>query len=127
MMQAHLIRSDLPAFRLIPLAAVLSLVLVGLLAVAQPGLCPCWMFTNSMQVHPHPYGHAELPHDHSYLFDMSPSSPSQPPPILIAPQEVIDRLLALGGLWSASSPPVLGMVGWSIPPSTPPPRLQPLH
>ena len=127
MMQAHLIRSDLPAFRLIPLAAVLSLVLVGLLAVAQPGLCPCWMFTNSMQVHPHPYGHAELPHDHSYLFDMSPSSPSQPPPILIAPQEVIDRLLALGGLWSASSPLVLGMVGWSIPPSTPPPRLQPLH
>jgi len=127
MMQAHLIRSDLPAFRLIPLAAVLSLVLVGLLAVAQPGLCPCWMFTNSMQVHPHPYGHAELPHDHSYLFDMSPSSPSQPPPILIAPQEVIDCLLALGGLWSASSPLVLGMVGWSIPPSTPPPRLQPLH
>ena len=36
MMQAHLLRSDLSAFRLIPLAAVLLLVLVGLLAVAPP-------------------------------------------------------------------------------------------
>ena len=124
MRQAHLLRSALPVFRLIPLAAVLSLMLVGLLAVAPPGLCPCWMFTNPMEVHPHPYGHAELPHDHSYLFDLSPSSPSQPPPIPSAPQEMIDRLLALGGLWSISKPSPLGTASWSAPPSTPPPRLR---
>jgi len=122
-MQAHLLRSELPASRLIPLAAVLSLTLVGLLALAPPGRCPCWMFADAMGVHPHPYGHAEVPHDHSYLFDMSPSSPSQPPPIPIAPQEVIDRLLALGGLWSIYNPSPLGTVGSSAPPSTPPPRL----
>jgi hypothetical protein len=104
-------------------ALLLPILLAGFLALAPPGLCPCWLNRDVARVHPHPYGHAEIPHDHGYLFDLYSSEPAQSPPILLAPQDVIDYLVALGGLWSHAALPVLGSVGWSGPPSEPPPRL----
>lgn len=122
MMRAQTIRGDDQVLPLVSLAAAVSFLLIGLLPLARPGLCPCWMFADPQAFHPHPYGHAEVPHDHGYLFDMSPSVPAQPPPPLLSPQEIVERLRAQGDLWSRSGVAVVGGVEWSTPPATPPPR-----
>ena len=111
-------RPDTPV-RLLAVTVILQAVLAGFLALAQPGLCPCWMLNG---VHPHPFAHAELPHSHGYLFWWYASDTAQSPPSLPTPDEVHARLRSLGDLWSVVSAALLGAPLWSAPPSPPPPR-----
>jgi len=98
---------------------LLQVVLAGFLTLAQPGICSCWMLHH---VHPHPFAHSELPHDHGYLFWYYSSSPAQTAPALPGGDEVHARLRNLSNQWSEVSERLPGSPRWSSPPSIPPPR-----
>jgi hypothetical protein len=98
---------------------MLQVVLAGFLTLAQPGICSCWMLHH---VHPHPFAHPELPHDHGYLFWYFSSSPAQTAPALPGGDEVHARLRVLSNQWSEVSEPLPGSPRWSAQPSIPPPR-----
>jgi hypothetical protein len=101
------------------LSIALQAVLAGVLTFAQPGICPCWMLNG---VHPHPFAHPELPHDHGYLFWYYSSGTAQTAPELSSGDDVHARLRSLSNQWSEANEPLLGAALWAAPPSIPPPR-----
>ncbi|MBI4771257.1 MAG: hypothetical protein HY784_12825 [Chloroflexi bacterium] len=44
---------------------ILIVLLVGFVALAQLGLCPCWLMLDISAHHPHPDGHPERRHSHA--------------------------------------------------------------
>jgi hypothetical protein len=93
------------------------------MALAQPGLGPCWMLAEVRRFHPHPFSHPEQPHGHDYLMDLSFSSSSQPAPAILSPGDFLEGLGSLRDLWAGAIPPIAGSPLWSPLPSPPPPRL----
>jgi hypothetical protein len=96
--------------------------LIGGVAFSQPGLCPCWLLADARHIHPHPFAHPERPHTHDYLIDLFGSLPSQVPPPLAVPDEVLAELQASGDLWLLAAGAAPGNPLWGDPPSSPPPR-----
>jgi len=102
---------------------ILLAFLAGLIAVAPPGLCPCWLIADVRTYHPHPDGQPDRPHTHDYLFELFHAQPVAAlpgPPITIG-----DLMLALigAGVWRHLSHRAWPAQGWATPPPTPPPRL----
>lgn len=98
------------------------IVLVGLVALAQPGLCPCWLIADVREYHPHPDGRPQQPHDHDYLFDMFHAQTAVALVVWLAPASALLVLWALGSLWRLIAGHSLPGQSWSTSPLTPPPR-----
>lgn len=103
------------------LAAALVL-LASLMAVAPPGLCPCWLIRDVRDYHPHFDGHPERPHSHDYLFEMFPTGTTALAEPNLLPASSLIVLLALALLWHSRRDAAL--YGRIIVPAplTPPPR-----
>jgi hypothetical protein len=106
-------------YRFLAFTIALQAVLAGFLALAQPGLCPCWMLDH---VHPHPFANADRPHSHDYLFWSYSSDTAESPPSLPTHDEVHARLLSSADLWSEVVDLIPGAALWSAVPAPPPPR-----
>jgi hypothetical protein len=101
----------------------LLIFLAAYIALAQPGLCPCWLMHDVRTYHPHPFAHPERPHPHDYLLEIFSAetaavSPPAPMPVL-----TLILLLALGSLWWRTDSSRVPLARWAAPPATPPPRL----
>lgn len=96
-------------------------VCVALVALAPPGLCPCWLIADVRHIHPHPSGEPDRPHPHDYLFEMfqtQPAHTSEPP---LHPTALIEHLKDRS-VWQAVGDYARVISGWSAAPPTPPPR-----
>lgn len=103
-------------------ALALLVLLIGLTALAQPGLCPCWLMQDVRAHHPHPDGHPERSHAHDYLDDLfSAGTPALVNLSLITARSLLG-LLALGSLWRAAANERLTASGWIMRLEPPPPR-----
>ena len=102
---------------------ILLVFLASLIAVAPPGLCPCWLIADVRTYHPHPNGRPERPHPHNYLFELfhSQTAAASPEP-LIAIRDLVLALIGTG-VWRRLSRQARPAHGWVMPPPTPPPRL----
>ncbi len=103
-------------------ALALLIFLAGFMALAQPGLCPCWLVRDVRLYHPHPGGHPERPHSHGYLlelFNAESAAVASPLPI---PARTLILFLALSTVWWCIGGYAPALTGWASPPSTPPPR-----
>jgi len=103
----------------------LLIFLVSFTALAQPGLCPCWLFADVGKYHPHPDGHPGRPHSHAYLFELYNSQTVASTPSLPTPARALILALALGALWLYVAHTTVAILGWAAHPPIPPPRLAP--
>ncbi len=100
-----------------------ALFLAGFMALAQPGLCPCWLMADVAANHPHPDGHPERPHSHDYLFEMFASGLAAPPPRAVIPARLFVAHLASQGLLRLTAIEGLApAIGWQAALEPPPPR-----
>ena len=100
-----------------------ALFLAGFMALAQPGLCPCWLMEDVAANHPHPDGHPERPHTHDYLFEMFASGLAAPPPRALIPACLFVAHLASQGLFRlAATERTAQAIGWQPATEPPPPR-----
>ncbi len=103
------------------LAAIL-VCLAGLMALAQPGICPCWLLADVEHLHPHPAGHPERPHSHGYLSDLFMSGmPAVAEPTLV-PAATLILALALAARWRTVSELSPAYWVWAASPRRLPPR-----
>lgn len=93
-----------------------------LTTLAPPGLCPCSLFRNVVDVHPHPFGDPSHPHDHAYLSHYTPGNLSVAVVAVVRPAAILLALLASLGLWRGSSRECHRPLTWACPPPYPPPR-----
>jgi hypothetical protein len=92
------------------------------MSLAQPGICPCWLLKDVRDIHPHPAGHAEMPHSHLYLFQMFDSAPAIAPQLPVVSPAVFLQHLSARGLWRGSIYAAPGEASDFPPPPTPPPE-----
>src|SRR5574337_1976323 len=78
--------------------------LAGVTALAQPGLCPCWLVPDVRTDHPHPFAHSERPHPHDYLLELFNAETAAVAPQLPIPARTLILVLAISGLlWRMGS------------------------
>jgi hypothetical protein len=99
---------------------ILCAFLISLTALAQPGLCPCWLMLDVR--HPHPDGQAEQEHGHGYLNDLFSAGTPAIVTLSLAAAHTLIAMLALGGLWRSAADETLPMAGWILTLEPPPPR-----
>ena len=104
------------------LTLALLIILAAFVALAQPGLCPCWLFADVGKYHPHPDGHPERPHSHAYLFELYNSQTVASTPSLPTPARTLILFLVLSTVWWCVGNYAPSLTSWASPPSTPPPR-----
>lgn len=91
-------------------------------ALAQPGLCACWLIADVKQVHFHPPGvDPHKSHSHEYLFELYHVQPASVAPQLESARELIQRLAA-HSLWRPSLSNSISAPSWLLIPESPPPR-----
>ncbi len=103
---------------------ILIVLLVGFVALAQPGLCPCWLMLDISAHHPHPDGHPERPHSHGYLADLFQTDTVAAIPLLVVPAQTLIAQHALGALWWRVPNREWQLTGWMSAMEPPPPRAQ---
>lgn len=103
-------------------ALALLIFLAGFTALAQPGLCPCWLVRDVRIYHPHPDSHPERPHPHGYLLELFNAESAAVAPPLPIPARTLILFLALSTVWWCVGSYAPSLTGWAFPPSTPPPR-----
>jgi hypothetical protein len=89
---------------------------------APAGLPSCWLEKKACEIHPHPGGHAELPHSHEYLFeDMQADGVAIPEQAI--PTGLLLRFLQQVSIsWRLYQPEYSSMV-WSALFEPPPPKI----
>ncbi len=97
--------------------------LIALTALAQPGLCPCWLIQDVTRYHPHPFARPERPHPHGYLLEIFNAETIVVAPSLPVPARTLILLLALSSLWWRTGNAIVHFARRAAPPPTPPPRL----
>jgi hypothetical protein len=107
------------------LVIVLSICLVGLTALAQPGLCPCWLMMDINSYHPHLDRHPDRPHSHDYLGDLFNAGVPALVPFAHLTAHSLIALLALGVLWRLAMDAVIAASEWISALEPPPPRQAP--
>lgn len=105
------------------LAFALLIVMAGYMSLAQPGLCSCWLIAEVKDIHPHPDGQPDRPHDHRYLFEIFQAQNIAIANIYVVAVAVLIASLAGASLWHQMLDQAPGGNGWSSPPDIPPPRL----
>lgn len=91
-------------------------------ALAQPGLCACWLIVDVKHVHFHPPGvDPDKPHSHDYLFEQYHVLPASVAPQLETVSELIQKLAAKS-LWRPTAGENFFAYGWRFVPEPPPPR-----
>jgi hypothetical protein len=73
--------------------------------------------------HPHPDGHPERPHTHSYLFDLFQSQSVVLLPLVLDAISALMALVAASGLKRRVAVSVSFIAGWAPAVALPPPRL----
>jgi hypothetical protein len=96
--------------------------LAGLTALAQPGLCQCWLIGDVRGHHPHFDGRPERPHGHNFLFEMFPSGTAVVAEPGLLPAASLILLLGLAVLWQTRRDAAILSLRWAPLPLTPPPR-----
>jgi hypothetical protein len=96
--------------------------LAGFTALAQPGLCPCWLIGDVRDYHPHFNGRPQRPHHHNYLFEMFPAGAAVLAEPTLLPAASLILLLGLAALWQSRRDAVIFSRPWAPLPFTPPPR-----
>ena len=96
--------------------------LAGLTALAQPGLCPCWLASDVREFHPHFDGHPERPHSHGYLFEMFPAGVAVLAEPRLAPAASLILALVLAAMLQARTEAEIFSRPWAPLLLTPPPR-----
>lgn len=104
-------------------AIILLILLVGLTAFAQPGLCPCWLMVDIQTRHPHPGGQPDQPHGHDYLDDLFSAGLAAVATLSLVPAHALIALLATGNLWRPIADHSSFAHGWMPALEPPPPRL----
>ncbi len=104
-------------------ALALLIFLAGFTALAQPGLCPCWLVREVRIYHPHPDSHPERPHPHGYLLELFNAEMGATVPPFPTPARTVIVSLAHGSLWRRIGGHAVSVVDWAAPPPMPPPRL----
>ena len=93
--------------------------------VAPPGLPACWLEAVPCEFHVH-FGqeHADPPHSHAYLYDLSQGQASQPYPFPAFDTMMLLLLLALSSAvaWLLKRSDDIHIIGWAISPDPPPPK-----
>jgi hypothetical protein len=103
---------------------VLLVLLVMVLALAQPGLCPCWLAAEATGWHPHPAGLAQHPHDHDYLNDLFQAEAAAAGPVAALPASLWLLAAAGAGLLLSRRAATLQLpLAWQPVLDPPPPRL----
>ncbi len=92
------------------------------LSLAQPGICPCWLIKDVHDIHPHPAGHADVPHSHDYLFEMFASAPAVAPSLPAQSPSFFLQHVSARGVWRGFSEANPGKPSEPPPPPTPPPE-----
>ena len=109
------------------LTLALLILLAGSIALAQPGLCPCWLIPDVGKYHPHPDGYPERPHPHGYLLELFNAESAAVVPPFPIPARTLILFLALSTVWWCMGGNAPSLTGWASPPSTPPPRRAASH
>lgn len=73
--------------------------LVSLTALAQPGLCPCWLMIDAQKYHPHPGNDPEREHKHAYLADLFNADSVAVEPLTAVPISMLIALAMALALW----------------------------
>ena len=73
-------------------------------------------------VHPHPFGHPEIPHSHEYLFDMSNGLVAVVTPFELDAAATLIALMAMTNLWVLLSDQTFFIQGKEPVPELPPPK-----
>ncbi|MEK7787602.1 MAG: hypothetical protein AAB658_19530 [Chloroflexota bacterium] len=102
---------------------ILFILLVGLTAFAQPGLCPCWLMADIQAHHPHPGGYLDRDHGHDYLNDLFSAGLAAVATLSLLPARTLIALLATGNLWRPIADHSSLAHGWVPALEPPPPRL----
>ena len=95
---------------------------------APPGLPACWLEKEPCEFHTHfSQEHAETPHSHFYLYDLTLGMASQPYPFVFLASSILLLLLALSGakLRQQRRTSRLAPAGWELAPEPPPPKIVP--
>lgn len=111
--------------RLVSLSIVFSfqIWLAFYTALAQPGLCACWLIADVKNVHFHPPGvDPHKTHAHDYLFELYHVQPASVAPQLESAHELMQRLAA-HSLWRPTVGESVWAHGWRSIPEPPPPRV----
>jgi len=102
---------------------ILLILLVGLTAFAQPGLCPCWLMVDIQTHHPHPGGDPNRDHGHDYLNDLFSAGLAAVVTPSLIPAHTLIALLTTGNLWRPIADHSSLAHGWTPALEPPPPRL----
>lgn len=74
--------------------------LVGLIAVAPPGLCACWLNPTVATVHPHlSPEHAQHTHSHDYLLQLAQTLQTQVKSLKVTPTSLLFAIAMAGDVW----------------------------
>ncbi len=102
---------------------LLIIMLAGYMALAQPGLPPCWLQAHACEVHPHfSKHHAETPHSHGYLLDLAKANAAQGLVSPLIPAGLLIELLSLGLFLRSTLGPDILEQAWIPLLEPPPPR-----
>ena len=93
------------------------------LALAQPGLPPCWLQARACEVHVHfSDAQAHSHHSHDYLFDLARADGAQITPVPLIPGGYLIKFLFPLMLFGILAGPALQERTWVRLPEPPPPR-----
>lgn len=97
--------------------------LVGLIAVAPPGLCACWLNPNVATVHPHlSPEHAHRPHAHDYLLQLAQTIQTEVKPLKVTPTSLLHSITLAGDIWWFLPDLPLSTAEWEPSILPPPPK-----
>ncbi len=100
-----------------------SLIFVaGLTALAQPGLCSCWLLLHVQDYHPHPAGQTGH-HSHDYLHELYQSQTAAVAQPSLVPAATFVLLLAGLARWRRLAHSEPARHARAVPVDRPPPRL----
>ena len=105
------------------LAVITIVILIGLTALAQPSLCPCWLMVDIQAYHPHPSGHPETTHHHDYLNNLFSAGLAAVATLSLIPAHALIALLTAPQLWRHIAYDFTFAHGWTPSLDPPPPRL----
>ncbi|MEK7787412.1 MAG: hypothetical protein AAB658_18575, partial [Chloroflexota bacterium] len=91
---------------------ILLILLIGLTAFAQPGLCPCWLMVDIQARHPHPGGQPDQPHGHDYLNDLFSAGLAAVATLSLVPAHALIALLTAVQLWRPITHNSIFAPGW---------------
>lgn len=96
--------------------------LVLIVALAPPGLCPCWLLRDAAVLHPHLISPEWPDHPHDYLFEFYAATADAAVAATWIPLGALLMALAAACLWHTAADPFLFALERRPRPVRPPPK-----